>query len=148
MEHRLSEGLPPGAPELARFDASVDEVDHRRSLSTKLDPASMERYARCFRRYKEWCSQVGYQSGPDTITADKVREFTIYMTKVGSSYTGNRYTVDTVWTTVRALEVYAERAGLAVSVEPALAILDVYRTELGNPPKRPGRRRRRTSRRY
>lgn len=142
-----TEGLPPGAPELAKFDASVESVDHRRSLATAFDPASDERYARCFRRYQEWCSLVGYQSGPDTITADKVREFTIYMTTVGSSYTGKRYTIETVWTTIRALELYAERAGLAVSVEPALGILDQYRIELGDPPKRAGRRRRR-SRRY
>lgn len=148
MKVHLSEGPGSEAAGLARFDASVDEVDHRRSLAVELEPASVKRYARCYRRYEEWCSKVGYQSGPDTITAEKLREFAIHMTKVGSSYTGQRYSVHTVWTTLRALELYAERAGLAVSVEPALAILDRYRTELGDPPKRSRPRRRRRPTRY
>lgn len=131
---------------MAAFDASVDNVDHRRSLVTEFEPTSEERHARCFRRYEEWCVENRYQSGPDTITAEKIREFTIHMTKVGSSYTGRRYTVTSVWTAIRALELYAERAGLAVSVEPALGVLDSYREELGEPPKR-GRRRRRSPRR-
>lgn len=140
-----SEGLPPGAPELAHFDATAEHVDHRRSLTTDFDPKSDQRYARCYRRYREWCAEAGYQGDPEWVTPEKLREFTVHMTKVGSPFTGKRYTKQGVWTMLRAVELFAERAGVSVSTEPALAVLDSYRDELGDPPKR-GRRRRRAVR--
>jgi hypothetical protein len=127
---------------LAHFDATVDKVDHRRSLRTEFDPASDKRYGRCYRRYREWCALVGYQGDPEWVTAEKLREFTVYMTVKGSPHSGKRYAKTTVWITLRAVELYAERAGLSISTEPALAVLDSYREELGDPPKRARRRRR------
>lgn len=144
MQGPLIERLPPGAPEMASYDARAADVDHRRSLTYDFATSSEKRYARCYRRYTEWCAlpTVAYQSAPDRITAEKVREFAVYMS------TEARYTVQTMWHTIRALEIYAERAGVWVSMEPALAVVDSYREDLvsageATMPRRSRRRRRR-----
>jgi hypothetical protein len=124
---------------MAEFDASVAEVDHRRSTNESLKPSSEKRYACCYRRYREWCAMKGYQAGSDWIDAEKVAEFTIFMT------TDHRYSTQTIYHTIRALELYAERAGRPVSGRMARGVLDSYRIALaqqgeGAAPKR-GRRR-------
>lgn len=137
MRGPLIERLPPGSPKMADFDESIAEADHRRSITYDYEPSSDKRYARCFRRYVEWCSspEVRYQSEPQFISTDKITEFTIHMTTV------RRYALPTVSISVRALEIYAERAGVEVSVGPARAVLERYRLELesqgeAKPPKR------------
>lgn len=85
---------------------------------------------------------MGYQSSPEFIDSEKVREFTVHMTKEA------RYAPRTIWITLRALELYSERAGLAVSVEAAHGVLDSYRASLAphGEARAPGRARRRRSR--
>lgn len=109
----LIERLPPGAPQLERFDARLGEVDHRRSVKTKYKPETEKAHQRRYRRYVEWCAEAGYQSDPQFITTDKIREFTEWMVKV------KRYAPFTILQAFRALEIYAERAGVDVSRLPS-----------------------------
>lgn len=83
---------------------------------------------------------MGYQAGAEFITTDKITEFTKYCGTV------KRYAVKTIWQAIRALELYAERAGNAVSTQEALGVLELYRFELaeaghGVPPRRSRQRR-------
>ena len=134
----LIERLAPGAPELAGFDATVVRVDHRRSTRTELSPSTEESYARRYKRWREWCAEVGYQAEPSFITTEKLTEFAVYLTTV------KRYAPRTLWQSFRAIEVYAERAGVAISTLEARGVLDLYRAALVKQglekPRRPYRR--------
>lgn len=120
----LIERLPPDAPELESFDAAVTRVEHRRSVGSNFARNTVKAYERRYRRYVEWCAEVGYQAEPQFITTEKIAEFTEHMVTV------MRYMPFTIWQGVRALEIYAERAGIAVSTEPALGVLDAWRDKL------------------
>lgn len=115
--------LPPDAPELQSFDASVTEVEHRRALSNYVTRTE-KAYERRYRKYKKWCSEVGYQTGPDFITTEKITEYVQYMVTV------DRYMPKTILQALRALEIYAGGAGKDVSREPAEAILDAWVVKL------------------
>jgi hypothetical protein len=120
----LIERLPADAPEIASFDATVNDVEHRRSTMRYADN-TVKAYARRYRRYVEWCHSVGYQSGPDAITDEKLLEYTKYMATV------QRYAPKTIYQAVRALKIYAERAtGTTPSADLALGVLDTYRDVL------------------
>ena len=124
MRTPLIERLPPDAPELASFDATVHDLEHRRSAMQYADN-TVKAYARRYRRYVEWCQSVGYQSGPEFITEEKLFEYTKYMA------TEQRYALKTIYQALRALKIYKERAtGVAPSAEAALGVLDTYRDVL------------------
>lgn len=120
----LIERLSPGAPELAGFDAMVTRVDCRSSARSEFAYNTTKAYSRRYRRYREWCEEVGYQPGPEFITSDKITEFVQYCATV------KRYAPKTIWQSIRALELYAERAGNAVSTLEARGVLDLYRDVL------------------
>jgi hypothetical protein len=135
----LADRLPLDSPELAEFDAALERNENRRStnFSKRTDKAHQRRY----RRYCEWCDLRGYQADPAYITTEKIREFTVYMV------TDLRYAPVTIWQALRALEIYAERAGCdpLPSTQPARGVLDAWRLELsklgvGKPPARYRRR--------
>jgi len=115
--------LPPDTPELQSFDVSVTEVEHRRPLGDYAQ-STVKAYQRRYRKYVEWCSEVGYQTGPDFITTEKITEYVQFMVTV------ERYMPKTIVQALRALEIYAGGAGKDVSREPAEAILDAWVVKL------------------
>jgi hypothetical protein len=139
----LADRLPPGA--LAHFDATVADVDHRTSVGSTLEDSTKAAYGQRYRRYVEWCAEVGYQAGPEFITSEKITEFVTYCCRV------KRYAVNTLYMTGRALEWYAQKAGVTVSTLEARAVLDSYWDELAaagivKPRTKSGRGRRRRPR--
>lgn len=142
MRTPLIERLPDDAPQLTLFDDRVGVVEMRRSIRP-YSKATQDAHRRRFRRWQEWCQAQGYQWQPEFITAEKLHEWTLHMVTV------QRYAPPTIWQALRALEVIAERAGVHVSVEPALGVLDQWREKLfdmGVTKERPrGRRRARAS---
>jgi integrase-like protein len=136
----LIERLPADAPELADFDATVHNVEHRRSAMQYADNTE-KAYTRRYRRYVEWCQSVGYQAGPEFITEEKMFEYTKYMA------TEQRYALKTIYQALRALKIYKERAtGSTPSAEAALGVLDTYRDTLAKLDlAKPRRRTRRTT---
>jgi hypothetical protein len=97
-------------------------------LTTAFKSSTEKRYARGVRRYLEWCQEMGYQQAPNVSRpdqmSDRVTDFTRWMTTV------KRYAVETVWTNIRAVELYMQRHGAEVSVEPAMGVVDAYRRAL------------------
>lgn len=122
MVRPLAERLEPGSPALAAFVESLPHVEYRRSLTRRYKPRTVEEYDRRYRRYVEWCGMLGYQAEPQFITTDKVREFTEHMCAFLN------YVPSVVWQGIRALQVYAEGAGVEISSEPARAVLARWRT--------------------
>jgi hypothetical protein len=120
----LIERLPPGAPEMADFDAKVVELDARRSLSRSYGRETVRRYMRGYNRYKEWCRETDQQVGPEQVTSEKIRLFTDYMCTV------KRYAPQTIWKNVRGVAWLAERAGAEVTTSLALGVLSEYRATL------------------
>jgi hypothetical protein len=122
----LIERLPPGAPEMADFDATVAELDARLSLSRNYDPETVRRYMRGYRRYVDWCREddVREQTDPELITSGKIRRFTDWMCTV------KRYEPQTIWKNIRGVEWLAERVGVDVTTAPARAVLRAYREKL------------------
>ena len=120
----LIERLPADAPEITSFDDTVHEVEHRRS-TMRYAENTLKAYTRRYRRYVEWCQSVGYQTTPETITEEKLFEYTKYMA------TEQRYSPKTIYQALRALKIYKERAtGSTPSAEAALGVLDTYRDAL------------------
>lgn len=138
MRRPLIERLPMDAPELARFDETIDTVDLRGAVRARYEPETNRAYRRCWRRYVEWCElkrrearellegsglevpgrvHEGYQPDPAKLTTELITEFARYLCKV------KRYAVSTCLQAVRALEVYATRAGVTVSVKPAQEVV-------------------------
>lgn len=135
MRTPLIERLPPNAPELDRFDASVDTVDHRRASSRFYSANTIKAHKRRYARYVEWCAEVGEQSDPAWITTEKISAHVAYLAST------KRMSLETIRQAIRALELYARRAGVEVSTEPAYGVMYSWwrvLAELGlaKPPKR------------
>lgn len=143
MRRPLVDRIPPDSPELARFDARVEGTGSG-NVRTNYEKETTRAHRRCWRRYSEWCAlkrrelvealdtaegglaapdrvHGGYQAEPGRLTTELVTEFTRYMCSV------KRYAVPTCLQAIRALELYAARAGVRVSVAPAHEVVAEWR---------------------
>lgn len=151
MRKPLIERLPAEAPELARFDEMIETADLRGPVRADYEPETKRAHRRCWRRYEEWCGlkrrelrerleasgieapdrvHEGYQPDPARLSTDLITEFARYLCKV------KRYAVPTCLQAVRALEVYATRAGVRVSVKPAQEVVAEWATTIEEVEKR------------
>lgn len=123
MRTPLIDRLDQQDPQLALFDARVSDVDRprvRHPVPKETKRAQIKR----MRRWQEWCAASGYQAEPEFITTEKLREWTVHMTRV------QRYAPGTVGQALWVLERAAAAAGVDVSTKPAFAVLSEWRAYL------------------
>lgn len=123
MTKRLAEQLPPGAPELAAFDAAVTSAEHRRVLvkaasQTPYSKHTLRNYRYRFNHYQRWARDHGFQADPEFISDELAEAYVIHQATV------DRYHPQTIRVSLGALRFYASRA--RVSPEPSFrAAFDV-----------------------
>lgn len=131
MTKRLAERLPPGAPELAAFDAAVTSSEHRRVLvkaasETPYSKHTLRNYRYRFNHYRRWARDHGFQTDPEFISDELAEAYVIHQATV------DRYHPQTIRQSLGALRYYASRA--RVSPEPsfrsAFDVLLRYRVAL------------------